>query len=111
MNSPPPPPPPPHNRQQRPQPPTPLLQATPTLIPPLSAVQASLSSFFAKKRNVEQRNFADKLRPTPEDIQRLGLTRAMRALDSLRRHNATPAEEDALGASGRLDVQVGFAGL
>lgn len=36
----------------------------------------------------------------------MGLTRAMRALDALRRHNATQEEVDVLGISGRLDVQV-----
>lgn len=100
--------PPPPTPPQRPQPPSPPPPHAPrmTSITPLSAVQASLSNFFAKKRNDELRDFADKVRPSLAGIQGLGLTKAMRAMDSLRRHTATAAEEEALGASGRLDVQV-----
>lgn len=36
----------------------------------------------------------------------MGVTKAMRALDALRRHIATETESEVLGAIGRLDVQV-----
>ncbi|CAM9614555.1 unnamed protein product [Pylaiella littoralis] len=87
----------------------------PLALPPpasLSIMEASLSNFLGKgpsngtptKRPAAAINFADKYRPDVQHLQSLGLTRAMRALDSLRKHNATAEEGDELGASGRLDV-------
>lgn len=99
----PPPPAPPPPPPSLPPPSLPLLPA------PLPAMQAaSLSNHLSepKDRPAKDRLFADKLRPALAALQGLGLTRTMRTLDSLRKHNVTTAESDELGASGRLDVQV-----
>ncbi|CAN0108597.1 unnamed protein product [Scytosiphon promiscuus] len=99
--------------QARPPPP-PAPPAPP--LPPvgLSSMQASLTNFLAggrstskvsPKRPAAAANFVDKERPALRDLKGMGLTGAMRALDSLRKHNTTASEGDTLGAGGRLDVQ------
>lgn len=50
--------------------------------------------------------FVLKDRPSADDLRGMGLTKAMRVLDGLRKHNATEEEGEMLGAGGRLDVQV-----
>ncbi|CAM9545029.1 unnamed protein product [Ectocarpus sp. 4 AP-2014] len=94
--TPPPPPPPP--------PPLPSL-ALPRLS--LSSMQVSLCNFLGVVGRSPKTavSFVEKDLPVLEDLRRLGLTKAMRALDGLRKHNATKVEEIMLGASGRLDTQ------
>ena len=60
----------------------------------------------------EPLNFMDIERPTLDSLKRLGRTKAMRALDSVRRHTVSESEGEELGANGRLDIQVrGTVGL
>ena len=49
----------------------------------------------------------DMERPTLDKLRRLGPTKAMRALDTLRRHTVSDSEGEELVTSGRLDIQVG----
>lgn len=58
-----------------------------------------------KKTFVQQ---DDRHRPALDELRNMGLPRAMRTLDGLRKHSPTEAEGESLGASGRLDVQVGY---
>lgn len=54
-------------------------------------------------------SFADrrKTKPTAQDLRGLGLMKAMRSLDSLRKHVVAEEEAETLGvSSGRIDVQV-----
>ncbi|CAM9954808.1 unnamed protein product [Ectocarpus sp. 12 AP-2014] len=87
-----------------PPPPRPPSLALPRLS--LSSMQVSLCNFLGVGRSPKTAvNFVEKDLPVLEDLQCLGLTKTMRALDGLRKHNATKAEESMLGANGRLDTQ------
>ncbi|CAN0350832.1 unnamed protein product [Ectocarpus sp. 12 AP-2014] len=94
-----------------PPPPRPPSLALPRLS--LSSMQVSLCNFLGVVGRSPKTavNFVEKDPPVLEDLQRLGLTKTMRALDGLRKHNATKAEESMLGANGRLDTQQDRAGL
>lgn len=92
--------------------PPPALSTSPRGLPRLPSTKISSVTIGQRKSSLEQSirdpvSFAEKRGAVAlRDLRNMGLARAMRALDALRKHTPTKEEIDELGASDRLDTQV-----
>jgi len=98
--------------------PPPALSTFPRGLPRLPSTKISSATIGQRKSSLEESirdpvSFAEKpgAPALHAGLRNMGLARAMRALDALRKHTPTKEEIDELGASDRLDTQVSQLGI